>query len=101
MPAHGYVEENVLAAMLAAKRLAGVAPEVSLGECVTYMPPPSANKMSAEVQNRDISGTTKRFMSSKKFFKKKSVCENVKIKVSQFTTLSIDDQVYLLKVRKT
>ena len=30
MPACKYVEENGLAAMLAAKRLAGVAPEVSL-----------------------------------------------------------------------
>ena len=30
--------------MLAAKRSAGVAPEVDLWECVTYTPPPSANK---------------------------------------------------------
>ena len=73
MPAHGYVEENGLATMLAAKRSAGVAPEVNLGECVTDMPPPSANKMSTEVQNRGISGPTKRFMSSKFFFFKKKV----------------------------
>ena len=30
--------------MLAAKRSAGVAPEVNLGVCVTHMPPSSANK---------------------------------------------------------
>ena len=37
---HRYVEE---AAMLAAKRSAGVAPEVNLRECVTHMPLPSVN----------------------------------------------------------
>ena len=35
MPAHRYVEENSLAAMLAIKRSAGVAPEVNLREHVT------------------------------------------------------------------
>ena len=45
MPACKYVEEIGLAAMLAAKRLAGVAPEVNLGECVTHMPSPSRNKV--------------------------------------------------------
>ena len=44
MPAHRYVEEIRLAAMLTAKRSAGVAPEVNLRECVTYMPPLSVNK---------------------------------------------------------
>ena len=34
-----------LAAMLAAKRLAGVAPDVNLREGVTHMPPPSVNKV--------------------------------------------------------
>ena len=34
MPAHRYMEENDLAAMLAAKRSAGVAPEVNFRECV-------------------------------------------------------------------
>ena len=33
-----------LAAMLATKRSAGVAPEVNLRECVTHTPPPSLNK---------------------------------------------------------
>ena len=33
-----------LAAMLATKRLAGVAPEVSLRECVACTPPPIAHK---------------------------------------------------------
>ena len=42
MPARRYVEEN---AILAAKRLAGVAPEVNLRERVTRTPPPSANKV--------------------------------------------------------
>ena len=44
MPAHRYVEENGLAAMLTVKRLAGVAPEVNLREHPTCMPLPSANK---------------------------------------------------------
>ena len=38
------MEEIGLATMLAAKRSAGVAPEVNLRECVTCMPLPSANK---------------------------------------------------------
>ena len=40
MPAYRYVGENGLAA----KRLAGFAPEMNLRECVTYMTPPSMNK---------------------------------------------------------
>ena len=44
MPAYRYMEENDLASMLAAKRLAGVAPEVNLGKHVTRMPLSSANK---------------------------------------------------------
>ena len=44
IPGHGYVEDIVLAAMLAAKRLEGVAPEVNIMECVTYTPLPSVNK---------------------------------------------------------
>ena len=44
MPGCRYVEEIGLAAMLAAKRSAGVTPEVNLRECVTCMPLPSANK---------------------------------------------------------
>ena len=44
MPAHRYMEENGLAAMLATKKLAGVAPEVNLQEHVPHTPPPSANK---------------------------------------------------------
>ena len=44
MPAHRYVEENGSAAILAAKRSAGVASEVNLREHITHMPPPSVNK---------------------------------------------------------
>ena len=44
MPAHRYMGENDSAAMLAARRSAGVTPEINLKECVTYMPPPSMNK---------------------------------------------------------
>ena len=44
MPACRYVEENGSAAMLAAKRSVGVAPEVNFREHVTHMPPPSMNK---------------------------------------------------------
>ena len=36
MPAHRYADENSSAAMLVAKRLAGVAPEVNLWEHVTF-----------------------------------------------------------------
>ena len=44
MPAYRYVEENGSTAMLAAKRLAGVTPEVDLKEHITHMPLPGANK---------------------------------------------------------
>ena len=44
MPAHRYVEEIGSAAMLAAKRLAGVTPEVNLRECTTHTLLPSVNK---------------------------------------------------------
>ena len=44
MPAHRYMEENGLAAMLATKRSEGVAPEVKLRECVTHVPPSSMIK---------------------------------------------------------
>ena len=40
-----HVEENGLAAMLAANRLASVSPEVNLTVCVTCMHPPSTNKV--------------------------------------------------------
>ena len=66
MPSCMYVEEISLVTMLAAKSLAGVAPEVNLRECycVTCMPPPSANKAAQSGsetqrrchQNRGISG---------------------------------------------
>ena len=38
MPANSYIEENGLAAMLATKRSAGVAPKVNLREYVICMP---------------------------------------------------------------
>ena len=44
MPSCRYVEEIGSAAMLATKRLAGVAPEVNLRECITCMPLSCANK---------------------------------------------------------
>ena len=44
MPAHRYVEENGLAAMLTTKMSAGVAPEVNLKKCVAWMPLPRVNK---------------------------------------------------------
>ena len=44
MPACWYMEENSLAAMLATKRSACVAPELNLRECVTHMPLPRVNK---------------------------------------------------------
>ena len=45
MPTHSYVEQNGLDARLAARRLAGVTPDVSIRENVICMPPPSANKV--------------------------------------------------------
>ena len=45
IPACRYVEKNSSAAILATKRLAGVAPEVNLRECVTGMPLPSMTKV--------------------------------------------------------
>ena len=44
MPASSYMEGNGLAAILAAKGSAGVAPEVSLRDPVTCMPLSSTNK---------------------------------------------------------
>ena len=44
MPAHRYMEENSSAAMLDAKRLAGVTAEVNFRECVTHKPTLSVNK---------------------------------------------------------
>ena len=44
MAGYRYVDEIGLTAILATKRLAAVTPEVSLRECVTHMPPQSANK---------------------------------------------------------
>ena len=44
MPAHRYVEENGLVAVLTAKRLAGVAPEVNLRKHISCTPQPSVNK---------------------------------------------------------
>ena len=41
---HRYLEENGLAAMLAANRSAGVTPEVNLRTHVTHIPLPNANK---------------------------------------------------------
>ena len=80
MPAHRHVEEIGSAAMLVPKRLADVAPEVNLRDHVTHMPMPSANKaphsgfeireISPEVQNRGISGPTKRTYVLQKFLKK-------------------------------
>ena len=70
MPAHRYVEDKSLAAMLATKRSAGVTPEVNLGKCVTHRSPPSVNnaahsgfktqETSPEIQDRGINGPTKR-----------------------------------------
>ena len=78
MPACRYVEENSLAAMLAAKRLAGVTPEVNHREHVTCMPLPSANKVahsgsfetSPVAQNRSINGP-KKGLCPPKIFKKR------------------------------
>ena len=44
MLSHRYLEENGSAAMLAAKRSAGITPEVNLKECVTHMPLSRVNK---------------------------------------------------------
>ena len=57
MPACRYMEENGSAAMLAAKRSAGVTPEVNLKVLVTCLRNPKG--MSPEIRNRGISGPTK------------------------------------------
>ena len=44
MSGHRYMEENGSVAMLAAKRSAGLTPEVNLRECEAGMPPRSVNK---------------------------------------------------------
>ena len=68
MPAHRYMEENSLAAILATKRSAGVAPEVNLGDHVICTLLRSTNRAAHSDfetqrrchQNRGISGPTKR-----------------------------------------
>ena len=55
MPAHKYVGGNGSAAMLVAKRSAGVTPEVNLKEHKLHLPLPSANKAAhsgSETQRR-------------------------------------------------
>ena len=82
MPAHRYVEEIDLAAMLATKRLAGVAPDVNLMEHVTHKLPLSVNKVAHsgfEAQRRRhqkskrgvLVAPQKGLMSYKIYFKKK------------------------------
>ena len=48
MPVFRYVEEIGTAAMLVAKRLAGVTPEVNLRECVICMPLPTLPTLALE-----------------------------------------------------
>ena len=67
MSARWYVKENGSVTMLAAKRSAGVTPEVNLREPVTCIPLPSMTmathsgfETSPGVQNRCISGPTQR-----------------------------------------
>ena len=78
------MDEIGLAAMLATKRLAGVAPEVNLGECVAHTCLPSANKAAHsgfETQRRhhqkSKTGVSvapqKGLMSSRIFFKKEDI----------------------------
>ena len=62
MPDCRYVEDNGLAVMLAAKRLAGVTPELNLIDHVKDMPLPSANKAAHygfETQRRCLQKSTR------------------------------------------
>ena len=94
MTPHSYEEENGSAAMLTTKRSAGVTPDMNLIDCVTHTPPPNANKaahsgflypekMSPEVQNKGISGSTKRALN---FFEKVLMHSILAIKVSETST---------------
>ena len=71
------------AAMLATKRLAGVAPEVNLRECVTRMSPSSANKATcsghiARSPKHEYQWPYKKgLVSSKIFFKKMKISDFV------------------------
>ena len=88
MPTCRSVDENGLAAMLAAKRSAGVTPEVNLRECVTCMPLPSMNKAAHSgfrTQRRDhlesqagVSVDGKNDLRSPNFFKKDVMEINVR-----------------------
>ena len=80
MPAQRYMEECGSAAMLAAKRLlAGVAPEVNLGECVTCMSPPAAysgfqtQRRHHQKSKRGVSVAPQIGLLSSKFFFKKLI----------------------------
>ena len=77
-----YVDENGLAAILATKKSAGVAPKMNLRECTSHTPPPNANKAAHsgfEIQRRyhqksknaGICGPTKGYVSNKNLKKRK------------------------------
>ena len=81
MPLYSYVEEIGLAAMLPTKRLAGIAPEMNLKECVKHMTLPNMNKAvhsDFETQRRHLQKSKtgvsvspqKGLMSTNFFFKK-------------------------------
>ena len=57
--------------MLTAKRSAGIAPGVNLGECITHTPLQNVNKeISPEVHDRGFSGPAKKDLCHPIFFEK-------------------------------
>ena len=95
--------------MWGSKRLAGVIPEVNLGECISHMSLPSVNKAghsgfepqrrprNPEVQNSGMSSPTKRTCVLQKFLKKNpSVCLMFYIYSVKILVLDIAGYVILM-----
>ena len=75
--------EKQLATVLVAKRLAGLAPEVNLRECISCMPPPSVNKAAYsgfETWRRHHWKSKTGILSSKIFLKKNKKQQKTKKK---------------------
>ena len=90
------MEENGSAAMLAAKRSAGVTPEVNLMEPVTHTPPPSVNK----IANFGFETQRRHKQKSKKGPHKKNLC-SPKIKNKKTTSFGVLYLLYTFRFKVT
>ena len=106
MPAYRYLEEIGLAAMLAAKRLAGVTPEVNLKDHVTCMPLASVSKAAQsgfETQRRHHQSPKQGYqwphrkdLCPPKFFRKKFFVKTTSLLRSKsFVPITVKNRYYV------